>query len=308
MPRAIPHLSITVVILSTGEDLAPHRDIQNHRHFRNATISFGKWDGGVLQTYEDEIWVHQDSRDQWVVLDARNTFHRVTPVEGDRVSIIYHTPQHLGRLRDEDWETLKQSGFPVDQLWEGGLVQEADDPDESSDCPQEQIMTIRQTSPVISEGDMCVEAMLDLDANAVFRPTLQAVLWLSELVATTTLSKEKVTKKGLRCDHTATTRAMHDIVAQAQVVLDQEKMDIVSVMTVMTRILILVVSPVVKLGAQYHLGLVLIQFLSKSRWNPKEIGETDTEVVSVITMLPTRTVWRWIAYLRRLSRNTDLEE
>ena len=34
MPRSIPYLCITVVVLSTGEDLAPHRDIQNHRHFR----------------------------------------------------------------------------------------------------------------------------------------------------------------------------------------------------------------------------------------------------------------------------------
>ena len=75
-----------------NRNLAPHRDIQNHRHFRNATISFGKWEGGVLQTYEDDIWVNQDSRDEWVILDARDTFHRVTPVEGDRVSIIYHTP------------------------------------------------------------------------------------------------------------------------------------------------------------------------------------------------------------------------
>ena len=43
MPRSIPYLCITVVVLTTGEDLAPHRDIQNHRHFRNATILFGKW-------------------------------------------------------------------------------------------------------------------------------------------------------------------------------------------------------------------------------------------------------------------------
>ena len=195
MPRSIPCLCITVVVLTTGEDLAPHRDIQNHRHFRNATIPFGKWDGGVLQTYEDDIWVNQDSRDQWVVLDARNTFHRVTSVEGDRVSVIYHTPQHLDRLRQEDWDVLRESGFPVDQLWEGGLIKEPQEMDED-DCPQEQIMTVRQTSPALSEGETYGIDELDLDANAVFRPTLQAVLWLSELIATTTLRKEKVTKKG----------------------------------------------------------------------------------------------------------------
>ena len=93
-------------------------------------------------------------------------------------------------------------------------------------------------------------------------------------------------------------------------VLDQEKTDMVSVMIVMTRILILVVSLVVKLGAQYHLGLVLIQFLAKNIWDPQEIGETDIEVVSVITVIPTTRVWKWIPnmyWLRRLSRNTNTE-
>ena len=243
MPRSIPYLCITVVVLTTGEDLAPHRDIQNHRHFRNATISFGKWEGGVLQTYEDDIWVNQDSRDQWVILDARNTFHRVTPVEGDRVSVIYHTPQHLDRLRQDDWDILRDTGFPVDQLWEGGLLKELSDA-EDDDCPQEQIMTVRQTTPAFSENELYVAEDLDLDANLVFRPTLQAVLWLSELIATTTLRKETVTKRGPKSDDIVTMRAMHDIVAQAQVVLENES-DLVTVIAVMTRILILVISLVV---------------------------------------------------------------
>ena len=306
MPRSIPYLCITVVVLTTGEDLAPHRDIQNHRHFRNATISFGKWEGGVLQTYEDDIWVNQDSRDQWVILDARNTFHRVTSVEGDRVSVIYHTPQHLDRLRQDDWDILRDTGFPVDQLWEGGLLKELSDA-EDDDCPQEQIMTVRQTTPAFSENEFYAAEDLDLDANSVFRPTLQAVLWLSELIATTTLRKETVTKRGPKSDDVVTMRAMHDIVAQAQVVLENES-DLVTVIVVMTRILILVISLVVKLGAQYHMGLVLLQFLAKNIWDPKEIGDADTEVVSVITAIPTRSVWQWIPnmyWLRRLSRNSD---
>ena len=154
-------------------------------------------------------------------------------------------------------------------------------------------MTVRQTSPALSEGEIHMIDELDLDANSVFRPTLQAVLWLSELIATTTLRKEKVTKKGPKSDDVVTTRAMHDIVAQAQVILDNES-DLTAVIVVMTRILILVISLVVKLGAQYHMGLVLLQFLAKNIWDPKDIGDTDTEVVSVITAIPTRSVWQWI--------------
>ena len=45
------------------------------------------------------------------------------------------------------------------------------------ECPQEQIMTVRQTSPTISEGEVYLADELDLDANSVFRPTLQAVAY-----------------------------------------------------------------------------------------------------------------------------------
>ena len=49
-------------------------------------------------------------------------------------------------------------------------------------------------------------------------------------------------------------------------------------------------------------------FLAKNIWDPKDIGDTDAEVVTVITAIPTRSVWRWIPnmyWLRRLSRNSD---
>ena len=67
----------------------------------------------------------------------------MTSVEGDRVSVIYHTPQHLDRLRQDDWDILRDAGFPVDQLWEGGLLKGQSELDDE-DCPQEQIMTVRQ--------------------------------------------------------------------------------------------------------------------------------------------------------------------
>ena len=58
MPKPFPYLSITVVLLTDGEELSPHKDVQNHRLHQNATISFGKWTGGVLQILEDEKWIN----------------------------------------------------------------------------------------------------------------------------------------------------------------------------------------------------------------------------------------------------------
>ena len=191
-----------MVALSTGEELSPHRSIQNHRHFRNATASFGKWTGGVLQVYEDDIWTNQDSCDKWVILDARNTFHRVTPVDGERLSIICHTPQHLNRLQPEDWEELRKAGFPVDEIWQGGLAEEPeDDEEEDMECPQEQIMTLRQTSPVLSEPEFD-EDKIDIGSSEIVKPTLQSLVWLAELVATTSMKNERIPRKGPRWDLT----------------------------------------------------------------------------------------------------------
>ena len=52
MPKPFPYLSITVVLLTDGEELSPHKDVQNHRLHQNATISFGEWQGGVLQIWK----------------------------------------------------------------------------------------------------------------------------------------------------------------------------------------------------------------------------------------------------------------
>ena len=48
-------------------------------------------------------------------------------VEGERLSVIFHTPQHLNRLLPNDWEELRQAGFPVDEIWQGGLINETEE-------------------------------------------------------------------------------------------------------------------------------------------------------------------------------------
>ena len=136
MPKPFPYLSITVVLLTDGEELSPHKDIPNHRLHQNATISFGKWTGGVLQILEDDKWINCDSRDQWVFLNARETYHRVTEVTGYRMSVIYHAPQHLHRLSSEDWEILRENDFPVDAVWERGMSNQGESDDDSDLGPK----------------------------------------------------------------------------------------------------------------------------------------------------------------------------
>ena len=192
MPKPFPYLSITVVLLTDGEELSPHKDIQNHRLHQNATISFGKWTGGVLQILEDDKWINCDSKDQWVFLNARETYHRVTEVTGYRMSVIYHTPQHLHRLSSEDWDILRDNDFPVDAVWEQGMSNQDESDDDSDLNPKvnELVQAVdspkdlsRQTSPDETQGPLVeLDDSLDIPWSSL-KPTMQAILWLSDLVA-----------------------------------------------------------------------------------------------------------------------------
>ena len=106
----------------------------------------------------------QDFKDPWVILDARVTRHRVTEVTGTRLSITYHTPQHLHRLKHEDWEQLRNSDFPVDPAREQALPlpdhTPGTDPDE--DIFSQAVMSIRhqfQASDVETQGYAVEELM-----------------------------------------------------------------------------------------------------------------------------------------------------
>ena len=195
MPKPFPYLSITVVVLTDGEELSQHRDIQNHRFHQNATISFGNWTGGVLQVLEDENWINRDSRDQWVFLNARDTYHRVTEVTGYRLSVIYHTPQHLHRLTSEDWDILRDNGVSSRGSLGTGNVEpryqdESDDDSEPDLKVNELIQPVespkvmsRQTSPDENPGPLVeLDESLDIPWSSL-KPTMQAILWLSDLVA-----------------------------------------------------------------------------------------------------------------------------
>ena len=202
MPKPFPYLSITVVVLTDGEELSPHRDIQNHRFYQNATISFGNWTGGVLQVLEDEKWINRDSSNQWVFLNARDTYHRVTEVTGYRLSVIYHTPQHLHRLTSEDWDILRDKGFPVDDVWEQGMS-------------NHKVMS-RQTSPDEHPGPVVeLDESLDIPWSSL-KPTMQAILWLSDLVAQYQLRPDVIPGTNLRLHKTMVTMELKESEGQLQ--------------------------------------------------------------------------------------------
>ena len=129
------------------------------------------------------------------------------------------------------------------KFWQGGLINETDDNDEDNDeCPQDQIMTVRQTSPVISEPEFIDEEKIDIDSNEIIKPTLQSVVWLAELVATISMKNERIPRKGPKLDQTNTKRILDDIIARAQAPFEEEKLELHSVLVALARIVILIMT------------------------------------------------------------------
>ena len=162
------------------------------------------------------------------------------------------------------------------------------------DCPQDQIKKIRQTSPVFSEPEFIDEEKIDIDSNEIVKPTLQSVVWLAELVATTSMRNERIPRKGPKLDQTNTKRILADIIARAQAPFEAEKLELNMVLVALARIVILIMTLVIKLGAHYHFGVLLHQFLARNLWVPNSPDETDGETVSTVLTIPTKTVWKWV--------------
>ena len=128
------------------------------------------------------------------------------------------------------------------------------------------------------------------------------LVWLAELVATTSMKNERIPRKGPKLDQTNTKRILEDIIARAQAPFEAEKLELNSVLVALARIVILIMTLVIKLGAHYHFGILIHQFLARNLWVPGHPDETDGEAASMILTIPTKTVWNWIPNMYGLKR------
>ena len=294
MPEKFPYLCITVVLLTTGEALLPHKDIQNHRLFRNITTSFGDWSGGVLQIEENGTWMDHDSRDAWVVLDARTTRHQVTMVNGTRSSITYHTPQLLHRLKREDWDQLREAGFPVDRVWEQGMSLENEEEEVTYSSSLMSLKQQSQASEVETQEE--ISNNLRVDHNLLLQPTLQAVCWLIDM----TVSHDSVLQVNMSSKPTFNLKAIDSTIEVMQTQINElaeqrDKIEVSMVSICITHMLLALVRLTVQLGLQFHMGVILTHCLSTGFWNKESLTSSRlAEVVNVILVIPIRTIWTWI--------------
>ena len=203
---------------------------------------------------EDDKWINKDSKDQWLFLNAGDTYRRVTEVNGYRLSVIYHTPQHLHSLTSEDWQALRESGFPADAVWEMGLSFPDEDQDEEIGEVFQTLCESVNMTPQVSLGsedasDQEVGAPT-LPDSAILRPTLQAILWISEIVAKSGTSEERVPYDGHLIDSQKTTREMTKVNDLVKSITETRETSLTVLR--LAEILIAVIRLTICLGMQGH--------------------------------------------------------
>ena len=129
------------------------------------------------------------------------------------------------------------------------------------------------------------------------------MLWLSELVAGTTLKGEAVHKSGPRHNPKEATRTLQDAAALCQSLPEDGGLQ--HVLIVLVKIIKLVATLIVRLGAQYHVGVILTQLLARNLWLRSAYPpDEDAEMAEVITTIPVRKIWKWFPnmyWVKRLS-------
>ena len=250
--------------------------------------------GEVLQIEENGTWMDHDSRDAWVVLDARTTRHQVTMVNGTRISITYHTPQQLHRLKREDWDQLREAGFPVDRVWEQGMSLENE---EEEITYSSSLMSLKQQSQASEvETQEEISNHLLVDHNLLLQHTLQAVCWLIDM----TLSHDSVLQVGMSSKPTFNLKAIDSTIEVMQTQINElaeqrHQIELSMVSICIIHMLLTLVRLTVQLGLQFHMGVILTHCLSTGFWNKESLTPSRlAEVVNVILVIPVRTIWTWI--------------
>ena len=283
-----------MVHLTTGEALLPHKDIQNHRLFRNITTSFGDWTGECCKLMKTVHGWTMTPGMLGLCLMLEQPRHQVTMVHGTRISITYHTPQHLHRLRREDWDQLREAGFPVDRVWEQGMVLEIGDEDVLYSSSLMAINHQTQASEVDTQEE--VLSSLQIDHNLLLRPTLQAVCWLIDM----TLSLDPGLQVNMSSKPTFNLQAIDTAINTMQSQINElaeqrHQIELSMVSICITHIFLALVRLTVQLGLQLHIGVIFTQCVTSEFWNQEHYSTSRVaEVVNAILVVPIQTIWMWI--------------
>ena len=152
----------------------------------------------------------------------------------------------------------------------------------------------RQTSAEETQGPLMeLDDSVDLPWSSL-RPTMQAILWLSDLVARYQLRPDVIPGANPKLHRTMATLELREMDNHLQKAR-QAPMELTVILMCMANIILIALRLAVKLGAQCQLG-VLILHLTKPI---QEMGEDTSPEISTgicraIAMIPTKMLWKWV--------------
>ena len=197
-------------------------------------------------------------------------------------------------MKPEDWDQLREAGFPVDRVWEQGMSLEHEDEELFHSSS---LMTVQQQSQASEvETQEEISNNLQVDHDLLLRPTLQAVCWLIDM----TLSHDAVLQNNMptrpKFDLKAIDSTIEVMQAQINELAEQRHQIELSMISIcITHMLLALVRLMVQLGLQFHMGVILTHCLSTGLWTKESLTSSRlAEVVSVILVIPVQTIWTWI--------------
>ena len=223
--------------------------------------------------------------------------------------MIYHTPQHLHRLSSEDWDILRDNDFPVDAVWEQGMSNQDESEDDSALNPKVNELVqaddsprdlSRQTSPDETQGPLVeLDDSLDIPWSSL-KPTMQAILWLSDLVARYQQRPDVVPGTNPKLHKAMATLELKELDSHLQRAR-QGPMELTAILMCMANIILIALRLSVKLGAQCQLGVLMLHLTKPIQ----EMGadpspEASMGICRAIAMIPTKMLWKWVPNIHSL--------
>ena len=198
-------------------------------------------------------------------------------------------------LKMDDWNQLREAGFPVDRVWEQGIQLDASGEEELTFSSS--LMNVRQQSQASKvETQEDVLQTLQVDHNLLLRPTLQAMCWLAGIILSLdgTLQLEVMSRPTFNIQ--AIDNTIQDMQLQLNELTEQRHQIELSVVAIcLTRLMIALVRLTVQRGLQFHMGVILTHCLTNGFWNRETLSSFRlTEVVNVVLLIPMKTIWTWI--------------
>ena len=158
----------------------------------------------------------------------------------------------------------------------------------------------RQTSLEETQGPLMeLDDSLDIPWSSL-KPTMQAVLWLSEMVAKYQLRPDVVLGTNPKLHRSVATLELREMQGHLNQIT-QGPMELTAILICMANIILIALRLSVKLGAQCQLGVLMLHLTKPIQ----EMGEEPSSEISLgicraIAMIPTKMLWKWVPNIHSL--------